>query len=78
MKLNMGTTDRAIRLVVAATIAVLYFTGQITGTVAVALGVVAAVFVVTSVIGFCPAYVPLGISTRKAERSIPPPAGRAV
>lgn len=78
MKLNMGTVDRSIRLAVAAVIATLYFAGQITGIVAVVLGVVAAAFVITSVVGFCPAYVPFGISTRKTERPLPPPAGRAV
>lgn len=78
MKLNMGTIDRSIRLAVAVLIAVLYFTGQLTGLVAVVLGIVAAGFVVTSVIGFCPAYLPFGISTRKAERRLPPRAGRAV
>lgn len=65
MKLNMGTIDRAIRLIIAAIIAVLYFAGQITGTVAIVAGIVAIVFVATSVTGFCPGYVPFGISTRK-------------
>ncbi len=66
MKLNMGPIDRSIRLVIAAIIAVLYFTGQITGIVAIVLGVVAILFVVTSLTGWCPGYVPFGISTRKA------------
>lgn len=65
MKRNMGTVDRSIRLVVTAIIAVLYFSGQITGVVAGVLGIVAIIFLVTSVIGFCPGYVPFGISTRK-------------
>ena len=65
MKLNMGPTDRSIRLAVAAIIAVLYFTGQITGAAAVVLGIVAVLFVVTSLTGWCPGYVPFGISTRK-------------
>jgi len=66
MKLNMGSIDRTIRLAVAAIIAVLYFTGQITGTVAIVLGIVAIAFVVTSLTGWCPGYLPFGISTRKA------------
>lgn len=65
MKLNMGIVDRSIRVAIAAIIAVLYFTGQVTGTVAIVLGVVAIAFFVTSLIGFCPSYVPFGISTRK-------------
>ncbi len=65
MKKNMGQTDRIIRLIVAALIAVLYFTHMITGTLAVILGIVAVIFLVTSLIGFCPLYTLLGISTNK-------------
>lgn len=65
MKQNMGTVDKVIRLVVVAIIAVLYFTGQITGTAAIVLGIVAVAFLVTSLIGWCPTYVPFGISTKK-------------
>jgi hypothetical protein len=65
MKQNMGTVDKIIRLVVVAIIAALYFTGQITGTAAIILGVIAVAFLVTSLIGWCPSYVPFGISTKK-------------
>jgi hypothetical protein len=65
MKQNMGTVDKIIRLVVVAIIAALYFTGQITGTVAIILGVIAVAFLVTSLVGWCPSYVPFGISTKK-------------
>lgn len=68
MKPNMGTADKVIRLVVVAIIAVLYFTGQITGTAAIILGIIAAAFLVTSLIGWCPSYVPFGISTRKSDK----------
>ena len=68
MKTNMGTTDRIIRLIVVAAIAGLYFAGQLSGTVAIVLGVVAVAFLGTSLIGWCPAYLPLGISTCKAEK----------
>ena len=64
-KKNMGTLDRVIRLLIAAVIAVLYFTGSISGLAAIILGILAVVFVVTSLVGFCPLYVPLGLSTRK-------------
>jgi Na+(H+)/acetate symporter ActP len=67
MKLNMGPIDRSIRVAIAVIIALLYFTGQITGVVAVILGIVALVFLVTSVIGWCPGYVPFRVSTRKGE-----------
>ena len=67
MKVNMGAIDRSIRVVVAVIIAVLYFTGQIAGTVAIVLGIVAVVFLGTSIVGRCPGYLPFGISTRKGE-----------
>jgi hypothetical protein len=65
MKPNMGTVDRAIRIVVAIGIAVLYFTGTISGTVATVLAIVGVIFVATSAVGTCPAYLPFGLSTRK-------------
>jgi len=70
MKKNMGTADKIIRLVVVAIIAALYFTGQITGTAAIILGIVAVAFLVTSLIGWCPTYVPLGISTKEADKTV--------
>lgn len=65
MKANMGTIDRAIRAGVAILILILYAGGFISGTVAIVLGVVALAFLLTSAIGWCPAYVPLGLSTRR-------------
>jgi Na+(H+)/acetate symporter ActP len=67
MKKNMGTLDRIIRLLVVIAIAILYLTGQISGTVALVLGIIAVAFLVTSLIGWCPIYVPFRISTRKQE-----------
>jgi len=63
----MGTVDRIIRIILAIVVAVLYFTGQITGIAAIILGILALIFVVTSAIGFCPLYVPFKISTIKKE-----------
>lgn len=67
MKPNMGTIDKAIRISLAILVGLLYFTGQISGTVAIILGVLAVVFVLTSLISFCPLYVPFKISTRPKE-----------
>jgi uncharacterized membrane protein YhfC len=67
MKANMGTIDKAIRIIVALLIGVLYWMGQISGIAAIILGVLALVFVLTSLISFCPLYLPLGISTRPKE-----------
>ncbi|HOU14315.1 MAG TPA: DUF2892 domain-containing protein [Anaerolineae bacterium] len=65
MKKNMGTVDRIVRVVIAAIIAILYFTNAISGALAIILGIVALIFLATSAVGFCPLYVPLKISTRK-------------
>jgi len=64
-KQNMGTLDRTIRLLLAAVVAVLYLTGNLTGLAAIILGILAVIFVITSIIGFCPLYVPLGLNTCK-------------
>lgn len=65
MKQNIGNTDKIIRILVAVVIAALYFTGTISGTVAIILLVLGAVFVLTSLIGVCPLYMPFGITTKK-------------
>lgn len=62
---NMGTVDRLVRTVLALIVVALYFTGQISGVTAIILGIVAAIFLLTSAIAFCPLYVPLKLSTRK-------------
>jgi hypothetical protein len=67
MKLNknMGTTDRIIRIVLAAIFAALYFTGTVTGTFGIVLLVLAVIFVLTAIVSFCPLYWPFKISTAK-------------
>jgi len=67
MKKNMGLTDRIIRLIVAVVIVVLQQAGIITGTLAMVLLVFAAVFVLTSLISWCPMYLPFKISTCQKE-----------
>lgn len=63
MKKNMGTADRVIRIIVSAIVGVLYFQEIITGTLGIILLVLAGVFVLTSIISFCPLYAPFGIKT---------------
>ncbi len=65
MKVNMGRFDRALRLVAAAVFAVLLIAGVVKGTLAIVMALIAAMFVITTFLGFCPAYVPFGISTKK-------------
>lgn len=65
MTKNMGNLDRIIRVSLAVLVAVLYFTNILSGTWAIILGIFAVVFLLTSIVGFCPLYLPLKISTRK-------------
>ena len=67
MKKNMGSADRIIRVIIAAIVGVLYFTGTISGTLGIVLLVLAGVFLLTSIISFCPLYAPFGISTCKVK-----------
>ena len=63
MKINMGTIDKSLRLLMAVAIGILYFTNVISGMLAIVLLVIAAIFIITSSISFCPAYHLLGISS---------------
>jgi hypothetical protein len=67
MKPNMGNADRLIRTLLAVAVGVLYFTGRISGTVAIVLGVIAVAFLFSSLVSWCPAYAPFGFSTRRKE-----------
>jgi Protein of unknown function (DUF2892) len=65
MKKNMGLADKAIRMLLALVILGLYFTNLISGTLALILLFLAGIFILTGFMGFCPLYLPFGLSTRK-------------
>ena len=67
MKKNMGSIDKVVRLTLVAAVAVLYFTHMIGGLAAIILGIFAIVFLLTSLVGTCPLYLPFGISTAKKQ-----------
>lgn len=67
MKKNMGPTDKLIRSVIGILIAILYYSGIISGTLAIILLAFAIVFLLTSFISFCPLYTLFGINTNKKE-----------
>jgi hypothetical protein len=67
MKNNMGTLDRALWILAAIGIIVLYYTGLLSGAIAVILLVFVAIFILIS---FCPLYYPFGFSTKKVERKL--------
>jgi K+-transporting ATPase A subunit len=68
MKKNMGNADKAIRLLVAAIVIALYYAGIVSGTLAIILLILSAIFILTSIVGTCPLYLPLGISTCKVKK----------
>lgn len=67
MKKNMGGADKIIRIIIAAIIAILYFTNVISGTLGIVLLILAGIFVLTSMVSFCPLYLPFGIHTNKKD-----------
>ena len=67
MKKNIGSADRAIRILLAIVFAVLFFTDTATGILGIILLVLAVVLLLTSLMSFCPLYTPLKISTNKQE-----------
>lgn len=67
MKKNMGVTDRLIRVIIAIVVTILFFTEAITGVLGIILLVLSGIFVLTSIISFCPLYAPFGISTCKTK-----------
>lgn len=68
MKKNIGSADKTIRLILAAIIAVLFFTNTITGTLGIVLMVLAVVLVLTSFVNICLLYLPFGINTVKINK----------
>ena len=65
MKKNVHSVDQVFRILLAVILAVLIFSGSLTGFWGILLGIFAVVFLVTGVVGFCPLYMALGISTLK-------------
>lgn len=69
MKNNMGNTDRIIRVLIAAVIAVLFINNTITGIFAYILLAIGVIFLLTSLIGSCPLYSLLGINTCPVKKT---------
>ena len=67
MKKNMGQLDKIIRVLIAIVIAALYYFEVISGTLGLVLIILAIIFLLTSLLNFCPLYLPFGISTCKKE-----------
>ncbi len=65
----MGTTDKIIRIFIAIVLAALFFTKTITGTLGYVALAVAGVFLLTSLVSFCPLYTVLGMNTCERKSS---------
>ena len=64
----MGITDRVLRVLIAVAVAILYFTGVLSGTLAIVLLILSGILILTSIFGFCPLYFPFGLSTLKNKK----------
>lgn len=69
MKKNMGSADRVIRILLGVLFIVLYLLKTTEGTLGLVLAIVGGVFVLTSLVSFCPLYTLLGISTCKVKKA---------
>ena len=68
MKKNMGNADRMIRIALVVLFAALYFTNTVTGTFGIILLILGGVFLLTSLISFCPLYTLIGLNTCPAKK----------
>ncbi len=64
---NMGKADKIIRLLIAVVVTILFLNQVITGVLGIVLVVLAGVFVLTSLIGTCPLYLPFKINTNRKK-----------
>ncbi len=68
MKNNMGMIDKVLRVSLAVVVGVLIALGELQGTAAIVLGIFAAIFLITSLVGFCPLYTLVGLKTCPAKK----------
>ena len=63
MKKNMGSTDKMIRIILAIVFAGLFFSGTVVGTMGYVLLALGGIFVLTSLVSFCPIYAIVGLNS---------------
>ena len=68
MKSNMGSIDKIIRLSLAIIGGLLVYFEVIDGALAYIVLALAAIFVLTSLVGFCPLYGIFGLNTCKLKK----------
>ena len=69
MKKNMGIADRSMRIILAIVVAVLIYLGELSGTAAIVLGILSAVFLLTGIVSFCPLYTLVGCNTCSVKKT---------
>jgi hypothetical protein len=68
MKKNIGSIDQIIRYALAAIIIVLFLLNVVTGLLGYILLAVAAIFIVTALLNFCPIWWIFGLKTNAAKK----------
>jgi hypothetical protein len=68
MKKNMGTIDKTLRIIFGIIFGILYFSETVTGTIGIIILIITVMFILTSLVSFCPLYVPFKISTLKEKK----------
>ena len=63
----MGSTDKIIRIILALVFIVLFYMNVVTAPMSYVLLALSAVFVLTSLVSFCPMYPLFGMNTRKKQ-----------
>lgn len=67
MKLNVGSIDRIIRVILGIVLGILYFMNVVTGTLGIILLIAGAILLLTGIVGYCGAYAIVGANTCKKK-----------
>lgn len=70
MTKNVGSADKAVRILLAVLFAVLIITNAVSGWLAVVLGIFAVVFLFTALLNFCPIWLALKVNTIKKAAKV--------
>ena len=63
---NIGSLDKIIRLLLSAILIILYILNIVSGTLGYILLAVAAIFIITSLLNFCPIWWIFRVKTNKS------------
>ncbi|MEJ2613930.1 MAG: DUF2892 domain-containing protein [Ignavibacteriaceae bacterium] len=70
MTKNVGSADKVVRILLAVLLAVLIFTNIVSGWLAIVLGILAVVFLLTALLNFCPIWFALKVNTIKKAAKV--------